>query len=230
MAKTTRANNALLLQSALMSMARALGVVALVMLALPSFGRTAAAQPAACKVAVLGDSLTAGYGLASGKGFPARLQEALRSTGVSCDVIDAGVSGDTSAGGLSRLDWVLADKPTHLIVELGANDGLRVLPTLQLEHNLDTIVSQAQAKGVEVFLAGMLAPPNLGQAYGKSFAKVFQDVARRHGIPLYTFFLDGVAGIRKLNQADGIHPTAEGIDIIVAKITPAVVKWLNKEP
>ena len=143
-------------------------------------------------------------------------------------MIDAGVSGDTSAGGLSRLDWVLADKPTHLIVELGANDGLRALPTEQLESNLDAIVRKAKAAGVPVFLAGMLAPPNLGSVYGKAFAKVYQDVAARHDIPLYEFFLAGVAGDRTLNLPDGLHPTARGIDVIVERITPAVMEWLDK--
>jgi acyl-CoA thioesterase-1 len=191
-------------------------------------GTPAKAQSDGCRIAVLGDSLTAAYGLSVNEGFPARLQAALRSQGRDCTVIDAGVSGDTSAGGLSRTDWVLADRPTHLIVELGANDALRALPTDQLEHNLDAIVAKAKAAGVPVFLAGMLAPPNLGSAYGKSFAKVYQDVAERHDIPLYPFFLDGVAGDRTLNLADGIHPTAQGIDIIVERITPAIVQWLDE--
>jgi acyl-CoA thioesterase-1 len=191
-------------------------------------GTPARAQSDACRIAILGDSLTAAYGLSVNEGFPARLQAALRSEGRECSVIDAGVSGDTSAGGLSRTDWVLADRPTHLIVELGANDALRALPTDQLERNLDAITGKAKAAGVPVFLAGMLAPPNLGIAYGKSFAKVYQDVAARHDIPLYPFFLDGVAGDRTLNLDDGIHPTAEGIEIIVERITPPIIAWLDK--
>ncbi|WP_191059943.1 arylesterase [Geminicoccus harenae] len=186
------------------------------------------AQEAACRIAVLGDSLTAAYGLSVNEGFPARLQAALQASGRDCQVIDAGVSGDTSAGGLARVDWVLADQPSHLIVELGANDALRALPTDQLERNLDAIIGKASAAGVPVFLAGMLAPPNLGAAYGKSFAQVYRDVAERHDIPLYPFFLDGVAGDRTLNLPDGIHPTAAGIEILVERITPAIGQWLDK--
>ncbi|WP_240476717.1 arylesterase [Geminicoccus roseus] len=186
-----------------------------------------AADPA-CRIAVLGDSLTAAYGLSVNEGFPARLEQALRSQGRDCSVIDAGVSGDTSAGGLSRVDWVLGDRPTHMIVALGANDALRALPTDQLERNLDAIVGKAQDAGVPVLLAGMLAPPNLGAAYGKSFAEVYRQVAARHDVPLYPFFLDGVAGEQALNQSDGIHPTAQGIEIMVERITPTVVDWLDK--
>ena len=205
---------------------RAVGLVvfALLLATLP-----ARAQTTPCKIAVLGDSLTASYGLAIEQGFPARLDEALQAKGLDCTVIDAGVSGDTSAGGLARLGWVLSENPTRLIVELGANDGLRALPTDQLKRNLEAIVAQAREKKIPVFLAGMLAPPNLGAAYGKAFAQVYRDVAERYDIPLYTFFLDGVAGDPKLNQADGIHPTAEGVDIVVARITPAIVEWLHKD-
>lgn len=188
----------------------------------------AQAQPADCEIAVLGDSLTAAYGLSVNQGFPARLEQALRARGLDCGVIDAGVSGDTSAGGLGRLDWVLADRPTHLILALGANDALRALPAGQLESNLDAIIQKTKGAGIPVFLVGMLAPPNLGRAYGDSFAKVYQDLARRHDVPLYPFFLDGVAGQQELNLDDGIHPTAEGIDIIVARITPAILEWLAK--
>lgn len=202
----------------------ALPILATLMSAPPAYS-----QADACKIAVLGDSLTAAYGLSVNEGFPARLQEALRSKGKDCTVIDAGVSGDTSAGGLTRVDWVLGDRPTHLIIELGANDALRALPVNQLENNLDTIITKAKDAGVSVLLAGMLAPPNLGNAYGQAFAKVYQDLSKRHDVPLYPFFLDGVAGDRTLNLDDGIHPTAAGIDIIVERITPLVVNWLDKE-
>jgi acyl-CoA thioesterase-1 len=187
-------------------------------------------QPAwaECRIAVLGDSLTAGYGVEESDAFPARLGEALEQAGFDCEVIDAGVSGDTSAGGLSRLDWVLADEPTHLIVELGGNDALRGLPVDQLRSNLDSIVARAQAKGLSVFLAGMLAPTNLGAAYGDAFKQAYEIVAQRRHVPLYPFFLDGVALDPKLLQGDGIHPNAEGVEVIIQRIVPAIEKWLLK--
>ena len=194
----------------------------LVMLAM-----TVAAEAAPCRIAVLGDSLTAGYGLESGLGFPYQLQGRLEQEQVACEVLDAGVSGDTSSGGLARLDWVLADQPTHLIVELGANDALRAQPPAQLKLNLDAIVGQASEAGVHVLLAGMLAPPNLGPAYAAEFADAYEQVAASHDIPLYPFFLDGVAGVRELNLHDGIHPTAEGIGVIVERMAPAVLAWLK---
>ena len=135
-------------------------------------------------------------------------------------MLDAGVGGDTTAGGLARLDWMLADRPSHVIVELGGNDGLRALPPEQMEQNLDAIVSRLQADGVAVLLAGMRAPPNLGRTYGDAFAAVFSAVAERHDVPLYPFFLDGVAANPELNQGDGIHPTAAGIAVIVERILP----------
>jgi acyl-CoA thioesterase-1 len=141
-------------------------------------------------------------------------------------VIDAGVSGDTSAGGLARLDWVLADGPTHLLVELGGNDGLRGLPVEQLEANLDAIVAGAEAAGVATMLAGMVAPPNLGRSYGDAFARTYVTVAERHGVPLYPFFLDGAALVPGMMQPDGIHPTAAGIAVIVERIMPHIRHWL----
>jgi acyl-CoA thioesterase-1 len=183
---------------------------------------------APCRIAVLGDSLTTAYGLAVEEGFPAQLEQRLRDQGYQCEVLDAGVSGDTSAGGLARLDWMLADEPTHVIVELGGNDGLRGLPPEQLEANLDAIVGRLKAEGIAVLLAGMLAPPNLGRRYGAAFEAVFPEVAERHDVPLYPFFLDGVAGRPELNQPDGIHPTAEGIEVIVERILPTVTDWLEQ--
>ena len=186
-----------------------------------------AAAAAECRLAILGDSLTAGYGVALEEGFPARLGEALAQQGIACEVIDAGVSGDTSAGGLGRVDWVLADKPTHLVVELGGNDALRALPTAQLQQNLDAIVDRAKAAGVQVMLAGMLAPPNLGAAYGKEFADAFTTTAAKYDVPLYPFFLDGVAGEHGLLQRDGVHPTAAGVDVIVERFLPSLTAWLQ---
>ncbi len=187
---------------------------------------TVAASP--CRIAVLGDSLTASYGIPIDQGFPAQLERALRDQGHDCDVLDAGVSGDTTAGGLARLDWVLADQPSHVIVELGANDGLRALPTDQMRDNLDRIISRLKKRDLPVLLAGMLPPPNLGKDYGNAFAQVFEDLAAAHGIPLYPFFLDGVAGVPALNQPDQLHPLPEGVAVIVERITPLVIEWLER--
>jgi acyl-CoA thioesterase I len=191
-------------------------------------GASGATANEVCRIAVLGDSLTTAYGLAAEDGFPAQLERRLRSAGYDCAVSDAGVGGDTTAGGLARLDWTLADRPSHVIVELGANDGLRALPPKQMEQNLDAIVGRLQADDVAVLLAGMRAPPNLGQSYGEAFEAVFARVAERHDVPLYPFFLDGVAGDPALNQGDGIHPTAEGIAVIVKRILPTVTGWLDQ--
>lgn len=189
----------------------------------------AAADAAACRLAVLGDSLTAGYGVGEAEAFPARLEEALGARGIACEVLNAGVSGDTSAGGAARLEWVLADRPTHLLVELGGNDALRVLPVEELYNNINRIIQTAKARGVEVMLAGMLAPPNLGRAYGEAFKAVYLDLSRRHDIPLYPFFLDGVVLDPKLMQPDGIHPNVRGVEVIVERITPAIAAWLEEE-
>jgi acyl-CoA thioesterase I len=191
---------------------------------------TAAAAPEPCRLVVLGDSLTAGYGLASDEGFPAQLEAALRDEGVACAVIDAGVSGDTTAGGRARLDWLLADQPTHVIVALGANDGLRALSPEQMEANLEAILARLEAEGVDALLAGMYAPPNLGAAYADEFAAVFPRLAERYGVPLYPFFLDGVAGDPGLNLSDGVHPTAAGVAVMIERILPLVVAWLTSEP
>jgi acyl-CoA thioesterase-1 len=191
-------------------------------------GAPAATANDACRIAVLGDSLATAYGLAVEAGFPAQLQNRLRAEGYDCAVLDAGVGGDTTAGGLARLDWALADRPSHVIVELGGNDGLRALPPEQMEQNLDAIVRRLREDGVAVLLAGMLAPPNLGRTYGQAFEAAFARVAERHKVPLYRFFLEGVAGDPRLNQPDGIHPTAEGIAVIVERILPTVTDWLER--
>ena len=181
-----------------------------------------------CRIAVLGDSLASSYGLELSEGFPAQLEEALDEDGYACEVLDAGVPGDTSAGGLARLDWMLADRPSHVIVELGGNDALRALPSDEMERNLDAIIGRLQEERIEVLLAGMYAPPNLGREYGEAFAAVFPRVAEEHDVPLYPFFLDGVAGQPALTQRDGIHPTAEGIAQIVENILPTVKRWLDR--
>jgi len=180
------------------------------------------------RLLVLGDSLTAGYGLPKNQAFPARLQAALRAQGVDVEVIDAGVSGDTTAGGLARLDWALGNSPPgYAIVELGANDGLRGLPPAAMEENLDAIVTRLQAKGVRVLIAGMRAPPNLGRDYVAEYEAVFPRLARKHDAMLYPFFLDGIATDAALNQGDGLHPNAAGVDEIVRRILPAVRQLLG---
>lgn len=182
----------------------------------------------ACRISVLGDSLTAAYGIAVEDGFPAQLERALKSGGYDCEVLDSGVSGDTTAGGLARLDWMLADQPSHVIVELGANDGLRGLPTDQMEDNLDGIITRLKDESLPVLLTGMLPPPNLGKSYTDAFARVYQDLADQHEIPLYPFFLDGVAAEPSLNQPDQIHPNEAGVLEIVGRILPTVTDWLDQ--
>ena len=177
-------------------------------------------------VLALGDSLTAGYGLAPGKAFPAQLQAALAGNGIDAKVINGGVSGDTSAGGLARLDWLLGDKPDLVIVELGANDGLRGLDPDGTRDNLDRIIMRVRETGAHVLLTGMVAPPNLGSDYGERFNAIYPALAQKHGTAFYPFFLDGVAMDPALNQQDGIHPTAEGVAMIVEKILPVVIGGL----
>jgi acyl-CoA thioesterase-1 len=187
-------------------------------------------QAAEKRLMVLGDSLTAGYGLPSAQAFPVRLEAALRAKGVAVTVINAGVSGDTTAGGLARLDWSLADKPTHVIVELGANDMLRGLDPAQARRNLDQILTRLRAEKLPVLLAGMLASRTLGAAYRSEFDGIYPALAQQHGAALYPFFLDGVATDPALNQSDGLHPNARGVDVIVERILPSVMTLLETPP
>jgi len=177
--------------------------------------RPGAARP---KIVVLGDSLTAGLGLPSDEAYPSLLQERLNRAGLEFDVVNAGVSGDTSAGGLSRLDWALQGDVRILIIALGGNDGLRGLPADALSQNLSTIIERAQARHVRVILAGMEAPPNYGRDYIVSFHRVYPDLARRYNVALVPFLLQNVAGIDSLNQRDGIHPTAAGARIVADNV------------
>ena len=177
---------------------------------------------------VLGDSLAAGYGVALADSFPQQLERALAAEEVACEVINAGVSGDTSAGGVSRLDWVLSDQPTHLLVELGGNDALRALPVEQLEANLAAIIEGGRDAGASVMLAGMLAPPNLGARYTEAFADVYKRLAERYGVPLYPFFLAGAIDDPALMLEDGIHPNAAGVTVIVERMLPAIRAWLRQ--
>lgn len=179
---------------------------------------------AAPKIVILGDSLTAGLGLDRTRSFPSLLQARLERDGYEYRVVNAGVSGDTSAGGLRRLDWALEGNVEVLIVELGANDGLRGLPVEEMKKNLSEIISRAQARDISVILAGMEAPPNYGQQYTEEFRAAFRDLAAEHDVPLIPFLLEGVAGLRQMNQGDGIHPNPEGARIIEQTI------WRTLEP
>jgi acyl-CoA thioesterase I len=180
------------------------------------------------RLLTLGDSLTAGYGLPHDQGFEAQLKDALKAKGVAVEIIDGGVSGDTSAGGRARLDWVLGDKPDAAIVELGANDGLRGTDPKEMQANLTAILDRLAADHIPVLLSGMYAPPNLGQAYGEQFRGVFDQLSKRQGVLYDPFFLEGVAADPKLIQADGLHPNAAGVKIIVARILPLVEKLLGE--
>jgi acyl-CoA thioesterase-1 len=185
------------------------------------------AQSEPVKLAILGDSLAAGYGLAPAQAFPIRLQAALKDKGRNVVVINHGVSGDTTAGGLERIDWMLADKPDIVLVELGGNDMLRALDPASTERNLDAIIEKLKQAGVTVWLTGMLAPRNFGPEYVKQFNGLYKRLADKHGVPLYAFFLDGVAQDPALNQPDGIHPNAKGVDVIVERILPFVNRNLD---
>ena len=170
------------------------------------------------RIVVLGDSLTAGLGLPLASAFPTRLQRHLDDEALKYTVVNAGVSGDTSAGGLSRLDWALDGDVRVLVVALGGNDGLRGLPVNELSSNLSQIIERAQARGVKVALAGMEAPPNYGVEYTLEFHKAYPALAKKYQVPLIPFLLERVAGISDLNQADGIHPTAEGAQIVADNV------------
>lgn len=180
------------------------------------------------RILALGDSLTAGYGVAPDQAFPVRLEAALTARGYDVRLINAGVSGDTTAGGRARLAWALADKPHLAIVELGANDSLRGLDPDQARANLAAILAELRKRGVGTLLAGMLAPPNLGADYGARFNAIYPGLAQEFGVPLYPFFLEGVAGKALLNQPDGLHPNAQGIEVIVQSILPHLLPLLPK--
>jgi len=174
------------------------------------------------RIVALGDSLTAGPGLAADSAFPARLEATLQARGHSVSVVDAGVSGDTARDGLARLDWSVGDDADAVIVELGANDALRGTDPAITREALDAILQRLSERDLPVLIAGMLAPPNLGDAYAAAFNPIYTDLAEKHGADLYPFFLDGVAGDPRFNLEDGIHPNADGVAIIVERILPAV--------
>ena len=175
------------------------------------------------RILMLGDSLTAGYGLASRDALPARLETVLRAHRIDARVINAGVSGDTTAGGLARIEWALADDPHAVLVALGANDGLRAIDPAVTRANLDRLLGLLAERGLPVLLAGMVAPPNLGPDYAARFDPIYPELAARHGAILYPFLLDGVATVMSLNQEDGIHPNAAGVEVIARRMLPAVL-------
>ncbi len=185
-----------------------------------------AASPAPIRILAFGDSLSAGYGLPHAAGFEAQLQQALRARGYDVTILDGAVSGDTTAGGRARLDWVLADKPDAVIVELGANDALRGVDPHDIEANLTAILDTLRARHIPVLLSGMYAPPNMGPDYAKSLRAVFDRLGSRPGIIYDPFFLEGVAADPALNQADGIHPNAEGVHRIAARLLPSVERLI----
>jgi acyl-CoA thioesterase-1 len=187
-------------------------------------------RPAAAHIPVIldfGDSLTAGYGLAPEQAFPARLETALRGQGIEARVVNAGVSGDTTAGGLARLDWALADRPDLVILELGANDALRGIDPATVRDNLDKMIGKIEANGAKMLLVGMLAPPNWGADYANAFDRIFPELAKAHDVPLYPFFLEGVAMKPELNQPDGLHPNEHGVAVLVDRLAPVVARLVG---
>jgi acyl-CoA thioesterase-1 len=210
------------------SLAAAAGGLAAAQASRPSPPAPAVGPPPV--VVFLGDSLTAGFGVAAEEAFPALVAAALAGRGTPIRAINAGVSGDTTAGGLRRLDWALKSRPQVVVVALGANDGLRGQPLESIEANLNAIVEKARAAGARVLLAGMLMPPNYGGEYASGFAAIYPRVAKQLGIPLVPFLLEGVAGHPELNQPDGIHPTAEGQQIVARNVEPYLADLVAAAP
>jgi acyl-CoA thioesterase I len=199
-------------------------VLAAVIAPLPA----AHAQNNPIRLVALGDSLSAGYNLPQEAAFPVALERALKAKGYRVEVANAGVSGDTSSGGLDRLDWSVPDGTDGVILELGANDMLRGLDPAGTRKNVEAIVERLKSRNIPVMLAGMYASRNLGPEYVQKFDSIYPDIAKKHDLVLYPFFLDGVAGDRSLNLPDGMHPTAKGVEIIVERILPSVESFLAR--
>ncbi|MGO8093471.1 arylesterase [Rhizobium leguminosarum] len=174
-----------------------------------------------------GDSLMAGYQLPPGDGFPEKLQAALKAKGLDVAIANAGVSGDTTTGGLARIDWSVPDGTDGVILELGANDALRGIPPEESEKNLDQMIIRLKERGIAVLLAGIIAPPNMGADYAARFNPIYQKLSEKHGLPLYAFFLDGVALEAGLKLDDGMHPNTKGVDVMVEKMEPAVTNFVE---
>jgi acyl-CoA thioesterase-1 len=200
----------------------------LLMAAGTALAQTSAAREAKpIKMVVLGDSLSAGLGLSASSAFPARLQKSLETKGIAVDMINAGVSGDTTSGGRDRLDWSVPEGTEAVILELGANDALRGIDPRVTRAALTDILTRLKARKIAVLLCGMVAPPNYGSDYSARFNAIYPELAKSFGVPLYPFFLEGVATDARLNQADGLHPTEEGVDVIVKNILPTVEAFLG---
>jgi acyl-CoA thioesterase-1 len=179
------------------------------------------------EVLAFGDSLTAGFGLPATEAFPARLEARLREQGINVHIVNAGESGDTTSDGLARLDWALADKPDFVVLGLGANDAMRAIDPTLVRANLDKMIAKIQASGAKLLLLGMLAPPNWGADYKRAFDRIYPDLAQAHDVPLYPFFLTGVAMEPNFNQADGIHPNERGVAIMVDGVAPMLAALIG---
>ena len=198
----------------------------IVFAALALSGASASAETP-LEIVVLGDSLVAGYELAPGEDYPSKLEAALREAGYDVAISNAGVSGDTTSGGLARLDWSVPDSANAVILELGANDALRGLSPDQAAENLSTIIERLQDREIPVMLMGMMAPPNMGADYGADFNAIYPELASEYGLDLYPFFLDGVATHAEYQLADGMHPNAAGVDVMVEKTLPSVEAFIR---
>lgn len=206
---------------------RALVLAIITLLSAPMAAASSAG--AETKILAFGDSLIAGYGVAPSDAFPVRLAARLKQDGYAVNVENAGVSGDTTSGGLARLDWTIGDRPDLVLLELGANDALRGIDPKLARSNLDAMLARLTRAHIKVLLIGMKAPGNWGPDYQKAFDSIYPNLARKYGVPLYPFFLDGVVLDDKLNQGDGLHPNAAGVAVIVAKIAPVVEGLLAKK-
>ena len=205
-------------------------ILSWLMLPAAALAQQAASPPEAgetLQIVAFGDSLSAGYGVGPGESFPEQLQAALRDAGHDVSVANAGVSGDTTSGGLARLEWSVPQEADLVIVELGANDALRGISPEITERNLDQILAKLEARDQAALLTGMMAPPNMGADYAAEFDGIYQRLADKYDVAFYPFFLDGVAAEPTLNQDDGMHPNPEGVAVIVERILPAVTKALD---
>jgi acyl-CoA thioesterase-1 len=188
------------------------------------------AQARTINLVGFGDSLMAGYQLPPGDGFPEKLQAALRAKGLDVSITNAGVSGDTTTGGLSRIDWSVPDGTDGVILELGANDALRGIAPEQSEKNLDQMLARLKERGIAVLLVGMMAPPNMGGDYAARFNPIYEKLARKYGVSLYPFFLDGVVLDQSLKLEDGMHPNSKGVDVMVQKMEPSITQFVGTLP
>ena len=196
-----------------------------VALSLPALANESGNPPS---IVVLGDSLVAGYQLPAGAGFPDRLQVALDEAGIGAKIVGAGVSGDTTSGGLSRLAWSVPDGTDAVILELGANDALRGLPPELSAANLDNMIKQLQDRDIKVLLVGMLAPPNMGEDYATAFNPIYATLSEKYQVPLYPFFLEGVMTVAGMTLEDGMHPNPDGVNVMVAKILPMIERLIEE--